>query len=132
MQSDEMNIVKVGANSITFQKSKVFARCIVNLCKHLQNQKSETVMSIQLLRSGTSIGANLAESLYSASRADFLNKIQISLKECSETIYWLDLLFDTGDLQEEQYKPLVSDCAGLLRLLTSTSKTSRLNQDKRI
>lgn len=129
MKSEELNIVKVGTSSITYQKSKVFARRIVALYKYLLCTKNET-MSRQLLRAGTSIGAHLAESLYAASRADFLNKIQISLKECSETIYWLDLLLDSGYLEEDQYSSIATDCRELLRLLTSTSKTSRLNQDK--
>lgn len=128
MKSDKKNIVKLGESSVSFQKSRVFSRRIVKLAQYLEENKGEHIMSKQLLRSGTSIGANLAESLYSSSRADFLNKIQISLKECSETIYWLDLLYDSDYLTDEQHTSVLTDCAELLKLLVSTSNTSRINQ----
>lgn len=125
MKSDEKQYMTAGKNSVTFQKSRVFARRIVRLCQWLRNEKNEYTLSDQLKRSGTSIGANLAESLYAASRSDFSNKIQISLKECSETIYWIELLYDTDYITEEMFDSLMGDCSELLRLLTSSSRTSR-------
>ena len=76
-------------------KSKRFAVRIVNLYKYLCNEKKEFVLSKQILRSGTSIGANIAESECAISRRDFLAKVYIALKECAETLYWLDLLYET-------------------------------------
>ena len=81
-------------------KSKMFAVRIVKLYRYLCEEKKEFVMSKQLLRSGTSIGANIAESECAISRKDFLSKVYIALKECAETLYWLELLFDTDYLTE--------------------------------
>ena len=91
-------------------KSKRFAVRIVNLYKYLCGEKKEFVLSKQVLRSGTSIGANIAESECAISEKDFLSKIYIALKECAETIYWLDLLFETDYLSDEQYKSIIGDC----------------------
>ena len=103
--------------------SKVFAVRIVHLYHYLCSEKKEYVLSKQLLRSGTSIGANLAESECAISRKDFLAKIYISLKECSETLYWLDLLRDTDYLTEEEYHSISADCIELRRMLSATTKT---------
>ena len=89
------------ADSLTLDKSKDFAIRIVKLYKYLCNDKREFVMSKQLLPSGTSIGANISEALYGISRKDFLSKVYISLKECSETKYWLELLYKTEYLSEK-------------------------------
>ena len=86
--------------SVTLDKSKVFAVRIVRLYKYLCDEKHEFVLSKQLLRSGTSIGANLSEALYGISRKDFLSKVYISLKECAETKYWLELLYSTEYLSD--------------------------------
>ena len=84
-------------------KSKKFSVRVVNLYKYLCDEKKEFVLSKQILRSGTSIGANIAESECAISEKDFLSKIYIALKECVETNYWLDLLFDTDYLSKEQF-----------------------------
>ena len=84
-------------------------------------------MAKQLLRCGTSIGANLTEAQYSISRKEFLAKVHISLKECAETEYWLDLLKETGLLTPNEHESIVKDCKELLRLLISTTKTLRSN-----
>lgn len=104
-------------------KSKKFAVRIVNLYKYLYNDKNEYVLSKQILRSGTSIGANIAEAECGSSKKDFLNKIYISLKECAETIYWLDLLFETDYLNQKEYISLKNDCEELRKMLSSTTKT---------
>ncbi len=88
------------AESLTLDKSKSFAIRIVNLYKFLCSDKHEFVMSKQLLRSGTSIGANLSAAMYAISRNDFIAKVFISLKEAAETEYWLDLLNKTGFLSD--------------------------------
>lgn len=104
-------------------KSKKFAVRVVNLYKYLCAEKKEYVLSKQLLRSGTSIGANVAESECAMSNKDFLAKIYIALKECSETIYWLDLLFDTEYLTENEYQSIKGDCEELRKMMSSTTKT---------
>ena len=108
---------------ITLEKSRKFAIRIYNLYKHLSEEKREFVLARQLLRSGTSIGANLTEVQYAVSRKDFLAKATISLKEAAETEYWLDLLEETSLLTATEYKSMNNDCEELLRLLVSTIKT---------
>jgi four helix bundle protein len=109
--------------SITLEKSRKFAIRIYNLYKLLCDTKHEYILAKQLLRSGTSIGANLSEAKYSVSRKEYLVKITISLKECAETEYWLDLLKETGILSPAEYDSIIQDCKELLRLLISTTKT---------
>ena len=104
-------------------KSKKFAVRIVNLYKYLCDEKKEFVLSKQILRSGTSIGANIAESECAISEKDFLSKIYIALKECAETIYWLDLLFETDYLSSEEYNSIMGDCEEIRKMLSSTTKT---------
>ncbi len=110
-------------SNIAKEKSENFAIRIVNLYKYLCCKKSEYVISKQILRSGTSIGANLAESETAVSRSDFTNKIYISLKECNETLYWLGILYKTGYLSDRQYNSLRQDCMEIYRILTATTKT---------
>lgn len=110
-------------DSVTLDKSKNFAIRIVRLYQYLSTDKKEFVLSKQLLRSGTSIGANLAEAIYGISEKDFLSKVYISLKECAETKYWLELLFKTNFLTEQQYQSINEDCTELIKLLTSSAKT---------
>lgn len=114
-------------DSITLRKSKAFAIRIVNLYKYLCEEKREYVISKQLLRSGTSIGANLAEAICGISKKDFTSKIYISLKECAETKYWLDLLCETDYLSKSEYESIECDCTELIKLLTATAKTSSNN-----
>ena len=104
-------------------KSKSFAIRIVNLYKYLCYEKKEYVLSKQLLRSGTSIGANIAESECAISRKDFLNKIYIALKECAETIYWLELLFETNYLTKTEFDSIRSDCEEMRKMMSATTKT---------
>ena len=106
-------------------KSFQFAVRIVNLCKHLQLAQKEYTLSKQLLRSGISIGANVAEAQQAQSRPDFLSKLNIALKEAAETDYWLRLLNATGFLSEREYISVITDCKELERLLTAILKTSR-------
>ena len=104
-------------------KSKRFAVRIVRLYQYLCEEKREFVLSKQILRSGTSIGANLAEAECAISKKDFLSKIYIALKECSETLYWLELLTETDYLSEQEFKSLNADCDELRRMLSATTKT---------
>ncbi|MGN1457736.1 MAG: four helix bundle protein [Acutalibacteraceae bacterium] len=104
-------------------KSKKFAIRIVNLYKYLCDEKKEFVLSKQLLRSGTSIGANIAESECAISKKDFLSKIYIALKECTETLYWLDLLYDTQYLNKNEYTSMYGDCEEIKKMLSATTKT---------
>lgn len=118
-------------NSV-LEKSKQFSVRIVRLYKYLTNSKNEHVMAKQLLRSGTSIGANIAEGQYAVTKKDFLNKFQIALKECNETEYWLELLHNTEYLTDKEFLSIYNDCRELLFLLTSITGTTkrRLNADK--
>ena len=104
-------------------KSKQFAIRIVHLYQFLCSEKKEFILSKQLLRCGTSIGANLAESECAISKKDFLSKVYIALKECSETLYWLELLYETDYLRQAEYNSMRSDCEELRKMLSSTTKT---------
>ena len=106
-------------------KSFQFAVRIVKLCKHLRDTKKEYTLSKQLLRSGTSIGANIAEAQQAQSRPDFISKLNIALKEAVETNYWLRLLQATDYLTQAEFQSIFSDCRELEKLLTSIIKTSR-------
>ena len=106
-------------------KSMAFARRIVFAHRYLCEEKKEYVLSKQLLRSGTSIGANIAEAQYGSSRKDFLNKLYIALKECAETLYWLELLHSCDYLSDSEYDSLQADCGELRRLLSSITKSVR-------
>ena len=118
------------ADSVTLDKSKEFAIRIVKLHKYLCKDKREFVISNQLLRCGTAIGANLSEAIYGISRNDFLAKVYISLKECAEAKYWLELLHETDYLSDNEFHSIYEDCIALLKLLTSTVKTTRENDTK--
>lgn len=114
-------------DSITRQKSEAFAIRIVRLYRHLTETEKEYVLSKQMLRAGTSIGANIAEATFAMSRNDFLAKMYIALKECAETAYWLRLLHRTKFLSDKEYGSIAADCSELLKLLSSITKTVRLN-----
>ena len=107
------------------EKSFAFSVRIVKLCKLLQNDRKEYILSKQLLRSGTSIGANVTEAKQGQSRADFISKNSIALKEASETNYWLRLLRATDYLNEAEFQSIFQDCQELERILTSIVKTSK-------
>ena len=112
------------ANPI-LDKSKAFAIRIVNLYNYLKADKSEYVMSKQLLRSGTSIGANVREAVYAQSRADFLSKMYIALKEAGESAYWIEILEDTKYLTPAQSKSIHDDCTELIKILSSITNTTK-------
>ena len=110
--------------SIVESKSFNFAIRIVNLYKYLTDDKKEYVLSKQILKSGTSIGANISEALQGQSRKDFLMKMNIALKECSETKYWLRLLSATKYIDDNQANSVMKDCTELEKMLTSIVKTT--------
>ena len=111
--------------SIIVDKSKTFAVRIVNLYKYLCNEKKEFVLSKQLLRGGISIGANVKEAIRGQSKDDFVHKMNISLKEASESEYWLELLHETDYITETQFGSIIADCRELIKILTSIIKSSR-------
>ncbi len=108
-------------------KSYDFALRIVKLYKYLIEEKKEYVLSKQFLRSGTSIGANIAEGNQAQSKADFVHKLSISHKEAFETEYWLCLLRDGGFLSETQVESLIENCKELQKILTTSIKTAKTN-----
>ncbi len=112
-------------NNIISVKAKKFAVRIVRLYNYLCDEKREFVMSKQLMRSGTSIGANISEGICGISKKDFLSKMYIAFKECVETQYWLDLLNETEYLSETEYRSIYEDCEELRKLLSSITKTTQ-------
>ena len=115
-------------NSILLDKSLLFAVRIVKLNKYLTKEKKETVISKQIIRSATSIGANANEAIYGQSKADFIAKLQISLKETAETEYWLRLLILSDYITEKEGNSLLNDCLEIKRILISTLKTAKENK----
>lgn len=111
--------------NIIEEKSFAFAVRIVNLYKHLTETKKETILSKQLLRSGTSIGANVTEAEQAQSKADFTSKMNIALKEASETKYWIRLLASTNYLTEAESISMLNDCVELEKILVSIIKSTR-------
>ena len=107
------------------QLSKSFAIEIIALCKIIREQRNENVLVNQLLRSGTSIGANIHEGNYASSRLDFISKFQIALKECYETAYWLDVFHSTNYITGEEYEQLIADCNKIRSKLTASIKTAK-------
>ena len=108
-------------------KSFKFALSIIKMYKYMVEEKKEFVLSKQLLRSGTSIGANIREAQNAQSKADFIHKLSISQKECDEAMYWLELLNQSGSLSDSEYKPIHSDANELLKMLRSSILTSKKN-----
>ena len=117
-----MKDVQIGKDPLR-ERSLEFAVRIVGTARRLREERREFGLADQLLRSGTSIGANLSEAVFASSRPDFLSKNKIALKECSETLYWLRLLSRCNLLPEEEYASLQSDCTQLLRMMISVCKT---------
>ncbi len=109
-------------------KSFKFSVRIVKLSQYLNNDKKEFVLSKQILRSGTSIGAMIREAEYAESKADFIHKLSIALKEANETEFWLDILFETQYLDNKLYANLIVDIKELLKLLISIIKKTKANQ----
>lgn len=110
-------------------QSMDFAVSIVNLVKDLKD-KHESIISNQIGRSGTSIGANIREAQYAHSKADFISKLQIALKEANETGYWIELLYRTNYISETEYKALDSSCASIRIMLISSITTAKENLNK--
>jgi len=115
------------ADSLVAQKSYQFALRIVKLFQHLKEQKIEYILAKQLLRSGTSIGANAEEAVAAQSKADFIHKLYIALKETRETSYWLRLLKDTGYLDKNGFDSIHADCQEIQKMLSSIILTSKTN-----
>lgn len=117
------------ADSVLRDKSKEFAKEIVFLCRSMKSERKEAVLINQLLRSSTSIGANLHEAQYAQGTKDFISKLEIAQKECYETEYWLELLFETECITEEKYKILQNDCGAIRRMLIASLKTVKSKQE---
>ncbi len=111
------------ADSVLRTKSKEFAKDIVFLCRTLKQNGVEGALINQLLRCGTSIGANIHEAQYAQGTKDFISKFEIALKECNESEYWLELLYETNSVAENDFKYFQSKCIELRRMLVSSVKT---------
>ena len=118
------------SGSILRDRSKELAKRVVVLCRDIKTNYHESVLTNQLLRSGTSIGANLHEAQYAQGRKDFISKLEIALKECFESEYWLELLFETGYMEEEIYRSVRNECGTIRRLLISSINTVKANNQK--
>lgn len=112
-------------HNVVQEKNYAFAIRIVNLYKYLCSEKKEYVLSKQVFRSGTSIGANVEEAIGSVSDKEFIHKLSISYKEVRETKYWLRLLHDTGYITDDAYKSIIPNCSGLLKIIGSIIKTMK-------
>ena len=116
----------VMAESPLLSKSKAFALEIIKVCNEVKSTKRESVLTNQLVRSGTSIGANIREAFYGHSKADFISKLQIALKECSESEYWLELLIESGYYGD---RSILDQCIEIKRLLVASLNTAKRNQN---
>ncbi len=112
-------------DSILLSKSKKFALEIIKVCNDIKKNKRETVLTNQLIRSGTSIGANIREAFYAHGRADFIAKLQIALKECSETEYWLELLIESDYYNDNT---ILNHCIEVKKILISSINTAKNNR----
>ena len=106
-------------------KSYAFAKRIVNMVKYIDCPNKMISLTNQIFRSGTAIGALVREAEFAQSPSDFINKLHIALKECNETVYWLNLLYDTGFISEKEYESMANDSKELLALLISSLKTAK-------
>ena len=118
-------VLRVKKDNVIVDKSKVFALRIIKLYKYLNEEKREYILSKQLVRSGTSIGANIMEAIRGQSNADFTAKMNIALKEASETEYWLELLHKSDYLTNEQFDSIHTDCIEILKILMAIINSSR-------
>ena len=121
-------MMKEKDNNIIVSKSYGFAVRCVNLYKYLCEEKHDYVIGKQLMRSGTSVGANVKEAIRGVSRADFMAKLSIALKEASESEFWIEILRDTGYITPQQSESMLCDCQEVLKLLMSIIKTAKDNQ----
>ncbi len=113
--------------NIVKDKSFAFAIRVVNLYKFFNKEKKEFVLSKQLLKSGTAVGALIREADHAESKADFIHKMAIAQKECNETLYWLELMFKTDYLTIEQFESINNDALEIIKILTSIIKTTKKN-----
>ena len=111
------------ADSVLRNKSKEFAKSIVFLCRKMKQNGVESALINQLLRCGTSVGANIHEAQYAQGTKDFISKLEIALKECNESDYWLDLLHETNSISESEFKSFQLRCIELRRMLVSSITT---------
>ena len=114
------------AESLLITKSKEFALQIIKTCNYIKHNKKESVLTNQLIRSGTSIGANIREAFYGHSKSDFIAKLQIALKECSESEYWIELLIESGYCDD---KTILENCIELKKILISSINTAKKNNN---
>ena len=110
-------------DSVILKRSKAFALRIIKLYKHLNEVKREHLLSKQLLRCGTSIGANVKEAIYAQSKADFTAKLFIAQKECAETEYWLELLYESDYMSKSEFDSIYGDCEELMNMIVASTKT---------
>ena len=115
------------ADSPLLVKSKAFALDIIRVCNEIKQSKRESVLTNQLIRSGTSIGANIREAFYAHGKADFIAKLQIALKECSESEYWLELLIESGYYND---KAILDKCVEVKRILIASINTAKENSGR--
>ena len=125
MRNSEFGMEKTMSDNVVLDKSKLFAIRIIRLYQFLCGEKKEFVLSKQVLRSGTSIGANVRESVRGQSKPDFYSKLNIALKEADDTAYWLELLHESGIIDAKQFDSIYEDCNELIKLLLSITKTQR-------
>lgn len=111
------------SDSVLRDKSKVFAKEVVILCRRLKQNNIEAALVNQLLRAGTSVGANIYEAQYAQGTKDFISKLEIALKECNESEYWLELLFEVNSLSKSEFEHFKKDCIELRRMLVSSVTT---------
>ena len=117
------------ADSALRSKSKEFAKGIILLCRNLKDNHVESVLINQLLRAGTSVGANVHEAQYAQGTNDFISKFEIALKECSECEYWLELLYDTSCISREEYDSFLKYCIDLRRMLVASVTTLKAKRN---
>ncbi len=115
-------------DNILYNLGKSFALRVIRLYSFLRSEKEEFVISKQIYRCGTSIGANIAESINAQSRADFVSKLSISLKEATETKYWLELLYESGNISDKQAESIMTDLNVIIGTLVKTIKKTKENE----
>ena len=115
------------SDSLLRARAKDFAKKIVFLCADIKEHSKISPLVNQLLRSGTSVGANIYEAQYAQGKKDFVSKLEIAQKECNETMFWLELLFETGYMEEKDYKPMHNECGAIQRMLIASLTTIKAN-----
>lgn len=123
---DEVNIM---GNSVLRDKAKEFAKEIIFLCRQIKAEHKESILTNQLLRAATSIGANLHEAQYAQGNKDFISKLEIALIECNESEYWLELLYETEYITEEVYRKLRNTCGSIRRMIISSVRTIKAKEE---